>query len=408
MRPQFHFTGTGWINDPHGLTFSGSRYHLFFQYVPGSTTWGLGCSWGHAIGDDLVSFVEAPTALMPGEGDDGIWSGSLSITADGSPRILYTSVSESSPALGRIRSATTSDPDWIRWDKGPVVAEAPPGIHARAFRDPVVLPEGDTWRMIVGAALAGGTAAAVGFSSPDGIVWHEGGIVASRSTSVTEPVWSGSMWECPQIIDIDGRHVLIVSVWDADVLYDVLYSVGRLADGVFEPGPWRRLTYGPSPYAATAFRDRDGRACLMFWLRGIAGPDWAGAHSIPYRMTLHGDTLSLSPHPDLERYHRDDAAGGSAADILWPQSAGAILQISSDGGVPLSARRRGQDLLVQVGDGEYRVPWEGDIRIIIDGPIVEIVSDAGLFAAPSAPLGDEWELTGPGIRVRPLRRQVQP
>ena len=35
MRPQFHLTAeTGWMNDPHAITFRNGRYEVFYQYVP--------------------------------------------------------------------------------------------------------------------------------------------------------------------------------------------------------------------------------------------------------------------------------------------------------------------------------------------------------------------------------------
>ena len=69
-RPLLHFTTrAGWINDPLGLTFHDGRYHLFFQYVPGSTEWAADQRWGHATSDDLLHWTERPVALAPGDGD---------------------------------------------------------------------------------------------------------------------------------------------------------------------------------------------------------------------------------------------------------------------------------------------------------------------------------------------------
>lgn len=407
MRPQFHFTARGWINDPHGITFAAGRYHVFFQYVPGHTSWRLGCSWGHASGSDLFSLEELPPALVPGDGDDGIWSGSLMVTTGGSPRIFYTSVSEQDPDMGRVRTATTADPNWISWEKGDVVAEAPSTENFRVFRDPAIVADGSVWRMLVGATLDGGVAAAAGFSSADGVTWQQESLVASRPGGDRDPVWSGSMWECPQIIEVDGRHALIVSVWDADELYDVLYALGTFEMGIFTPTKWGRLSYGPSLYAATAFRDRDNRACLLFWLRGVTGEGWAGAHSVPYRVTLSADEMSLSPHPDLEKYHDETAKSGNAADILWPEHAASTLQIQAHGRLALSTDRAADELRIHLGEVEYRLPWAGDIRLVVDGPILEVSSAAGVFAAPMSPIGADWELLGFGISVRPLRQHAR-
>ena len=72
MRPLIHFTAdSGWINDPHGITYRDGEYHAFFQYIPGITHWAPNCHWGHAVGIDLLSLRELPVAIAPGDGDGG-------------------------------------------------------------------------------------------------------------------------------------------------------------------------------------------------------------------------------------------------------------------------------------------------------------------------------------------------
>lgn len=408
MRPQFHFTADGWINDPHGITVVNGTYHLFFQYVPGSTSWNLACSWGHASGEDLFSLIELPVALQPGEGDDGVWSGTVHLGSDGVPRIFYTSVSAQNLGLGRIRTATPSDAKLITWNKGPVVAAVSPDAGIRAFRDPVIIDDDGALRMLVGAELANGAAAAVGFSSPDGLIWRETGVVAARPNDERDPVWSGSMWECPQLVEIDGRHALIVSVWENDVLHDVVFASGAYDDGSFSPSQWGRLSYGPSPYAATTFRDASGHACIVFWLRHVSGTGWAGAHSIPYRLSLSADGMGLTPHPDIERYHQENRHNTRAADILWPADESTSLQIHEHGTTVISIDRDESELSVRIGLVEHRVPWAGDVRIIVDGPILEISSDKGLFASPIEPMGEQWELVGSGLACRWLGKHAGP
>src|SRR4051812_33793269 len=106
MRPLLHFTAeTGWINDPHGITVKDGRYHVFYQYVPNSLVWAPNCHWGHAVGDDMFSLEPRPVALAPGEGDDGIWTGSLVTDDNGASRIFYTSVVQPGIGIGRIRTA---------------------------------------------------------------------------------------------------------------------------------------------------------------------------------------------------------------------------------------------------------------------------------------------------------------
>lgn len=399
MRPEFHFTATsGWINDPHGITYRDGEYHAFFQYVPDRTDWAPNCHWGHARGADLLSLQELPVAIAPGDGDGGIWTGSLVTDADGWTRIFYTSTSTPNFGIGRIRVATPDDEGWISWTKGAFVADAPHNLDLIAYRDPFLREDPDGWRMFVGAAGADGTAMALSYRSDDMATWEYEGVALSRSTSETADVWMGALWECPQIFDLDGRAVMVSSVWDDDVLHYAGYAVGSYADGRFIATRWGRLTYGDSYYAPSLFRDAEGRACLSFWMRGIADEPagWASAHSVPYVLTLDGDTLVATPHPDLDKYRAGTPTGnipGLAADITWtPDHAG--LSVESGGQTVVSVVRDNDELTVAVGEKAWAFPYSGDVRVIFDGPVLEIASGAGLFAAPITPNGTTLTVRG--------------
>ena len=232
MRPVLHFTAnSGWINDPHGITFRNGQYDVFFQYVPGQTVWAPNCHWGHAVGPDLMSLQERGVAIAPGEGDGGIWTGSLVTDDEGQARAFYTSTSAPDYGIGRIRVATPRDEEWLDWRKGEFVADAPPGLDILAYRDPFVRREADAWRMFVGAGLSDGTAMALSYTSDDLDTWDYAGVALQRSTAETDPVWMGALWECPQIFELDGRAVMVSSVWDADVLHYAGYAVGTYDDG---------------------------------------------------------------------------------------------------------------------------------------------------------------------------------
>ena len=328
VRPEFHYTADqGWINDPHGITYRDGQYHSFFQFVPDSTVWAPNCHWGHAVGPDLLSLTTLPVAIAPGDGDEGIWSGALVQDDAGATRIFYTSTSRPNIGIGRVRVATPVDDSWIEWTKGDVVADAPAELDVLNYRDPFVMRDGDQWRMFVAAGLTDGTATALSYRSADLESWEYEGIAIERSTNETEPVWMGALWECPQIIEVDGRHVMVSSIWDDDVLLHVGYAIGTYADGRFTAETWGRLTYGPSYYAPSFFRDADGRPCLTFWMRGVHDLDagWASAHSLPHVLSLDGDALVATPHPDVERY-RSEAAGGTALDVVWtPGDTGELV-----------------------------------------------------------------------------------
>jgi len=376
-RPRWHFTPTsGWMNDPLALTWHDGRYHLFFQYVPGRTTWAPECRWGHASSADLVSWTEHPVALEPGDGDDGIWSGSLVVDEAGQATIFYTAVSTPEFGVGRIRTATPVDDDWLVWTKGDVVAEAPP-LDLVAFRDPFVLRDEGQWRMLVGTAIVGGDAAASSFVSDDLISWSYAGLAASRNTNATDPVWTGALWECPQIFTIDGRDVMVTSVWQDDELHYVAYAIGSFTDGRFDATSWGRLTYGDSYYAPSFFRDRDGSPCLISWMRGASDAEAgrASALSVPHVLTLEGDVLVAAPHPAVAR---------ASASARTPIDLGEEWSTSSTEGT-LTIRRqldsvvctwRGTETVVPAGDGE--------VAVLVDGETVEVFTGAAIFGVGSA------------------------
>ena len=407
MRPEFHFTAaSGWINDPHGITVRDGRYHSFFQYVPGSTVWAPNCHWGHAAGDDLFSLTELPIAIAPGDGDDGIWTGSLVTDAEGGSRIFYTATTQPDIGIGRVRVATPDDDGWFSWSKGEIVAEAPDGLDIIAYRDPFVVREPEGWRMFLGAGLADGTATALSYRSADLDAWEYEGIALQRSTHEADPVWMGALWECPQVIEVDGRHVMVSSVWDDDVLHYAGYAVGRYADGTFTAEAWGRLTYGPSYYAPSFFRDDDGGPCLLFWMRGVAdaASGWASAHSVPHVLTLDGDTLVATPHPDILKYRGaavdDGRLSGLAGDVTWHPAVDDELRISSGDQVTATLRMAGGTLTVRVGDESWTMPAGRDIRVIIDGPVLEVSSVAGVLGAAIQPAGDRVAVTSAAGRFR--------
>jgi beta-fructofuranosidase len=403
MRPQFHFTAErGWINDPHGITFREGRYHLFYQYVPDSVEWGPNCHWGHATSADLFSFQTLPVALAPGDGDDGIWTGCVVTDDRGRATILYTAVQQPEVGMGRVRTATPVDDSWIEWRKGPVVAEAPADLDVVAYRDPFVVHADahgrDGWQMLVGAGLADGTACALSYVSSALAAWTYQGIAAQRSTEVTEPVWTGALWECPQVFELDGRHVMVTSVWDADVPYYAAYAIGDLDDGTFTAQAWGRLTFGDVYYAPSFFRDSDGHACLMFWLRGVGGGDlgWAGAHSVPHALHIVDDRLVATPHRGLEALRapasEDQRVDGLAADVSW---MGTRLSLLSGGQAAAAVEIIDGRLHLTAGDSASVMPFAGGpVRLVVDGQILEVSS--GLLAAVIRPAGDHLAVDGDG------------
>jgi beta-fructofuranosidase len=394
-RPRLHFTAReGWINDPLALTWHDDRYHLFYQYVPGQTEWGPRQRWGHATSLDLLHWKEERAVLEPGEGDGGVWSGSIAVSGDGGPAALfYTAVDLDDVQVGRARLARPVDDSWSEWVKKDVVATLPDGVDVVAFRDPYVFHDGSVWRMLMGAGLGDGTATALMYRSDDLESWSYDGLLATRHRDDVAPLWTGSVWECPQLFQLGGRWVLTVSVWEPIHPYYEAYAVGDLIDGRFHAESWGRLSYGPSYYAGSAFADRDGTRGLIYWMRDVDGPpgSWASAHSVPHVLRLDGSTVVASPHPAVADART--SAGQPLRDGAIEVSACSDIEITLDG--PGSRARMTIDggevavlvaaahVTVTTDAGEWSMPVDGTrLRILVDGPVVEVFTHGGTLAVP--------------------------
>jgi beta-fructofuranosidase len=409
-RPRIHFTADdGWINDPYGVAWIGGRYHLYYQAIPGRVTWAPDCHWGHARSDDLVHWDEQPLALVPQDFEVGCWSGSVVDETD-PPTIFYTRVSGDDWEIGQVATATfdKATNTW-RTRASDVVIDAPPAsLRLRSFRDPNVFRDDQGWKMLMAASLPDDSAAVLQYSSQDLRHWAYDGILCSRPNNHADEVPTGALWECPQLFLVGDRWVLIVSVWDEQELLYVAAALGSYDGRTFEPATWQRLTYGASAYAMTAFLDRDGRRCVMSWLREEPRnndllTERAGAHSIVSTLTLgRDDMLVLQPHPDVDTLPGTAVSGhsgrydvgDSVVDLTTTVSAGLWCDIVEDG----ESRLRlfydpGTQLITLDRPGfptdHLPLPHPATpIRLLLDADIVELFTTASYGAYRIAPAHD--------------------
>ena len=321
LRPHYHFLPpANWLNDPNGFIQRRGCYHLFYQYNPAGA-FHSDIHWGHATSADLVRWEHRPVALAPtpgGPDEGGCWSGSAVVGGpgtpfDGRPLFFYTGV------FPQVVCAALGSDDLDTWTKhpaNPLVAAPPPGFGGATgdFRDPFVWREGETWWMVIGSRVANGGGAVLLYRSADLLAWDTVGPLLVGDAAPDAPLWTGTVWECPNLFPLDGRHVLIVSFQNHDsgeLLY-AGYMVGDFSDGRFTPGPFRPLEYGNALYAPQVMIDEAGRAVLIGWLR--EGRDqatqraagWSGVMSLPRLLSLgDDDTLCFRPVPELTELRRD-------------------------------------------------------------------------------------------------------
>ena len=80
-KPLLHFIPEfGWMNDPNGCWYDKKEeiYHIYFQYNPADTVWGMPLYWGHATSTDLIHWEEQKIAIRAPDWA-GAYSGSMFI-----------------------------------------------------------------------------------------------------------------------------------------------------------------------------------------------------------------------------------------------------------------------------------------------------------------------------------------
>jgi beta-fructofuranosidase len=400
------------MNDPNGLVHWNGRYHLFYQHNPFGPLWG-NMHWGHAVSDDLVHWDDLPIALAPtpgGPDQDGCFSGCF-VDHDGRATLMYTGVRrrEQRPCL-----ATSDDPDLRVWRKhpgNPVIPEPPPGLELTGFRDHAVWKEGDTWYQIVGAGIEGVGGTALLYRSPDLLAWDYLHPILTGDKHRTDPFWTGTMWECPDLFPLGNKHVLVASVWDKSgvhsphTLNHAVYFLGSYADHRFVPETEGILDVGGHFYAPQTTRDARGRRLMWGWLwegrdpAAIEAAGWAGVMSLPRVLSLRPDgALGVEPVPELaalrgaHRRWRDLALAPGAPAVL-DETAGDCIEIRAtfaptDAVVGLALRRTPD------GAEETRVRYDrrrglfalDGARASLDVGVDRAVDGAPLTLAPDEPL----------------------
>ncbi len=324
---------------------------------------------------------------------------------DGRPTIVYTSVLPDNWNLGRIAVAPPDEQlrTWTRPGDGILIEGPPPELRATVFRDPCIFRTDAGWTMVVGVGVEEGVGLAVQYTSPDARHWTYTGVLCSRSRSETEGVWTGGMWECPQLFRIGDDWALVVSVWDDDRLYYVAGAIGSYDGSTFTPERWTRITHDETAYAMTSFTDRSGLPCVMFWLRENPGHDatsrpWAGALSLPMVAEVGPDSaFRLRPHPDVDALREPLRVNETAPGLVEIADAGDGLDMEMAVAFPakwewrlhnvastlLTLQWTPEEGLVAVSsDGNRSVlPVSSDLlRIIVDSGVVEVFTGDGSAA----------------------------
>ena len=335
----------GWLNDPNGiLRTADGRWHVFFQHNPESARHEQ-IRWGHMSSPDLVSWREEPLGPVPQEGgadSEGCWSGIGLLDGSGEdavPSLVYSGVSGTDLQLAQVMLARLDSSGTVLERPGEVVAGIPAVEGLIGVRDPFVFTHGGRrWAVQgAGARTADGFLPSLPLYSCDDLEeWQHVGSLLEGDDPVAAQHASADLWECPQLVPVGDRWVLILSLWrhpetHARSTVQVNHLVGDLVDGPdgtprFVPTAGGRTDLGPDFYAPQAVLDTDsntGGDRVLVWGWSWEGAErsqeqtdaqgWAGALTFPRVLRLDGEELRAVPAPDLAALRAEEIPVGRAA-----------------------------------------------------------------------------------------------
>ncbi|RKQ30269.1 glycoside hydrolase family 32 protein [Oceanobacillus halophilus] len=310
----------GLLNDPNGLVFFKGKYHVFYQWNPFETDHGAKF-WGHYVSDDLVHWEEAPIALAPDMWYDknGCYSGSA-VVLDEKLYVFYTGNVKDEEGNRESYQCLAISEDGVHFEKKGPVIHVPAGYTAH-FRDPKVFYHGEKWYMIVGAQTESEQGEAVLFTSSDLMDWQFEGPIAGSYHHHLEDF--GYMWECPDLLEVNGKDVLIVCPQglEADGLrYQNIYQSGYFAGKMdyetlsLEHGEFDELDRGFDFYAPQTMEDGKGRKILFGWMgnseedgvQPTVKHEWIHALTIPRELEWKNGKLLQHPVKELELLREDE------------------------------------------------------------------------------------------------------
>jgi beta-fructofuranosidase len=207
--------------------------------------------------------------------------------------------------------------EYEKYAGNPVLSskDLPAGLSPYDFRDPKIFRRADgTFGCVVCACTQERDARILLFVSENGTDWHSKSILAENNHRF------GSIWECPDFFQLDGRAVLLCS--PMDMAKTATYSGGKgtlCLIGSYDEETGRLISetdqpvdYGIDFYAPQSTVTPDGRRVLIAWMqtpetmrRTPPRAKWFGQLTIPRELTEKDGLLIQKPIREIEAYRKD-------------------------------------------------------------------------------------------------------
>ena len=409
-RPAYHFIAPyGWMNDPNGAVFWKGRWHLFYQYSPGTFTTGYAMAhWAHAVSDDLVHWSDLPIALAPTPGtcdEKGCWSGTSLVEED---RVIANYHAHQ----GGNCIATCSDEMLVSWEKSPTNPVIP--FDPAMTYDPCIFKDNGAYYSVSGRITGAqygdgrdqefnGKDIAYLYKSFDLDHWeyigplYEGGVF-------TEP---GEDCACPDFFPIGGKHMLLFLSHNTGTQY----YIGTFENERFTPEIHRRMNFTkPLPLlwgmgtagdfsAPISWAGPNGRRVMIAWItegrtiEAMKEAKWSGILSIPRDLSLGDDgLLKIKPSPELEILRKDHK---SLTDISLKADESITLEGISGNMIELMAK------ITPPANGKvgFKVCQSPDGS---EETVITVDIDAGTLTIDPSHSSLRSDVTGKGAQVAPF------
>lgn len=295
-RPQYHFSPQkAWCNDPNGMVYYKGEYHLFYQYYPDDTIWGL-MHWGHAVSKDLIYWEELPTALYPETDGGAMFSGCCIVDKDNTTGFfgegkeglvaIYTQDNGNRGQDQCLAYSKDKGRTWTKYQGNPVLKWEDDLLKDKAFRDPNVFwhEESKQWMMVV----AGGPLRI--YSSKDLKSWKLESTYGKKTNEgiTDQPNDSARVYtECPDLYPLKagntdqikwvlsegGRYYRIGNLEEKNGHWTFVpdSDYGNTNDNISDPNSYKnddtyKMNFGPQSYAAQTYSNMpDGRTVMINW-----------------------------------------------------------------------------------------------------------------------------------------------
>lgn len=288
-RPVIHYTPDhGWMNDPNGLFYDrkDAIWHIYYQYNPNDTVWGLPLYWGHATSKDLSIWEDHAPAIGPDNDRDGIFSGSIVIDHNNTSGFFDDSVHPEQRVVALYTLHTTEKQTqeaaysldggytFTKYAQNPVL-----DVNSTQFRDPKVFWHTPTQQWIMVLAKSQEFKIQI-FGSPNLTDW-------TLHSNFSSGLY-GFQYECPGLIEIpienstETKWVMFLAINPGMPLGGSAnqYFIGEF-DGyqfVADDTQTRLQDWGKDYYAFQTFSDVPEEMGVL----GIAwASNWQYAHSAP-------------------------------------------------------------------------------------------------------------------------------